>query len=200
LLDAAEVVFGEKGFEAASIADITRQAGTATGSFYLYFPTKKDVFVELVDELGRRLREVLRAATVNEVDRLDAERVGLEAFFAFARKHHNLYRIVRQAEFVDEAAYRRYYRAFASGYARSLAMAMAKGQLRRLNPELVGWMLMGIADFVGMRWVLWEEKRQGDLVLDQVMDFIRHGLTPPRRRATPRASPLNAAPQPRRRR
>ena len=56
ILDAAETVFGERGYEAASIVDITRAAGVAQGTFYLYFNSKKAVFAELVGELGATLR------------------------------------------------------------------------------------------------------------------------------------------------
>ena len=41
LLDAAEQVFGEQGYEKASIVEITRTAGVAQGTFYVYFESKK---------------------------------------------------------------------------------------------------------------------------------------------------------------
>ena len=41
ILAAAEQVIGEKGFNAASIADITRKAETALGTFYIYFSSKE---------------------------------------------------------------------------------------------------------------------------------------------------------------
>lgn len=37
-------------------------------------------------------------------DRMAVERAGFRAFFQFIGAHRNLYRIVRQAEFVDEGA------------------------------------------------------------------------------------------------
>src|SRR5688500_11810636 len=98
LLDAAEVVFGEKGFERASIADITQKAQVALGTFYVYFPHKQAAFVELVDELGARLRRVIAQAVSGLSDRIAIEREGFKTFLLFARTHRNLYRIVRQAE------------------------------------------------------------------------------------------------------
>ena len=62
LLQAAETVFGEKGYEHASIADITREAEVALGTFYVYFPDKQSIFVEVVDELGARLRRLIAEA------------------------------------------------------------------------------------------------------------------------------------------
>ncbi|HSP79211.1 MAG TPA: TetR/AcrR family transcriptional regulator [Myxococcaceae bacterium] len=176
LLQAAEAVFGEKGYEHASIADITREGGVALGTFYVYFPDKKSLFVEVVDGLGERLRRLIAESVEGLEDRLEVEREGLRAFFRFANEHRNLYRIVRQAEFVDEACYRRYYVTFARGYAQGLKQAMAAGQVRRLEPETLAWCLMGIGDYLGMRWVLWEGEQGQERVLDTAMDFIRHGM------------------------
>lgn len=177
LLEAAEDVFGEVGYEQASIAEITRRAGVALGTFYVYFPNKQVVFVELVDELGRRLRAALAAAVDRTAPRLEIERAGFKAFFQFAARHHNLYRIVRQAEFVDVAAYRRYYQTLADAYAHGLKQAIAKKEIAPVDPEVAAWALMGIADMLGMRFVLWDSPEALDRVVDQVMGFVAHGLT-----------------------
>lgn len=178
LLRAAEVIFGEKGYERASIADITRKSGVALGTFYVYFPDKQSIFVEVVDELGERLRRLIAESVAGLSNRLEMEREGLRAFFEFAREHPNLYRVVRQAEFVDEECYRRYYDRFAKGYVRGLSQAMDAGQIRRMDPEALAYCLMGIGDFLGMRWVIWEEDPGLDRVLDAAMDLIQSGLDP----------------------
>ncbi|MBJ6760561.1 TetR/AcrR family transcriptional regulator [Myxococcaceae bacterium JPH2] len=176
LLKAAESVFGEKGYERASIADITRKGGVALGTFYVYFPDKQSIFVEVVDELGARLRRLIAESTAACANRMDTEREGLRAFFQFARQHPNLYRVVRQAEFVDEACYRRYYDRFAKGYVRGLTRAMDDGEVRKMDAEALAYCLMGIGDFLGMRWVMWEEDPGLERVLDTAMSLIRHGL------------------------
>jgi AcrR family transcriptional regulator len=176
LLKAAESVFGEKGYERASIADITRKGGVALGTFYVYFPDKQSIFVEVVDELGTRLRRLIGESTAACTTRMDVEREGLRTFFEFVREHPNLYRVVRQAEFVDEACYRRYYDRFAKGYVSGLSQAMSDGQVRRMDAETLAYCLMGIGDFLGMRWVLWEEDPGMERVLDTAMSLIQHGM------------------------
>ena len=59
ILKAAEEVFGEFGFDRASISEITRRAGVAQGTFYVYFPDKKSVFTELVHHLNTILRRFI---------------------------------------------------------------------------------------------------------------------------------------------
>jgi len=55
LLEAGRILFGAKGFEAASIEEITSKAGTAAGAFYQYFSSKKQFLVALMNELIGRL-------------------------------------------------------------------------------------------------------------------------------------------------
>jgi AcrR family transcriptional regulator len=176
LLEAAEMVFGEAGYEHASISEITKRAGVALGTFYIYFPHKQAVFTQLVDELGSRLRAALAAKVRGASNRIEMERAGFKAFFEFASKHHNLYRIVRQAEFVDLEVYHRYYRSLAAAYAKGLSRAMEQGEIGDFDPEVMAYVLMGIADMLGMRFVMWESPEHLDRVVDEVMEFVGHGL------------------------
>ena len=178
LLAAAEELFGVRGYEETSIVDLTRGAHIALGTFYVHFPDKKTLFVELVDSLGSRLRRHLAEKVAGAGKRLDKERLGLEAFLDFVTEHRHLYRIVRQADFVDQACFRRYYRTMADGYARGLREAIDGREIRRADPEVLAYCLMGVADFLGMRWVLWEKKPRRDVVAD-ALAFIEGGLTAP---------------------
>jgi AcrR family transcriptional regulator len=83
LLDAAEEVFGARGFERASIVDVTRGAEVAQGTFYVYFPDKQAIFTELVTQLGHDLRRHIAETVVGLDDRMAVERAGFRAFFQF---------------------------------------------------------------------------------------------------------------------
>ncbi len=177
LLDAAEQVFGEQGYERASIVEITRTAGVAQGTFYVYFESKKSIFIELVETLGTRLRRSLAEAISGIDSRLDIERAGFKAFLEFVEKHKHMYKIVRQCEFVDEDVYRTYYRRMADSYVKGLKGAMRDGEFHKLHPEAIAYALMGIFDFLGMRWVLWEGTVPPRKAFNDVFAFIAHGLS-----------------------
>jgi AcrR family transcriptional regulator len=55
IFDTAAKVFSEKGYNAASIKDITTEAGISVGTFYLYFKNKEDLIEQLYDEMARIL-------------------------------------------------------------------------------------------------------------------------------------------------
>ena len=177
LLVASEEVFGEVGFDQASVSEITRRGGVAQGTFYLYFPSKRAVFSEVVRSIGRDVRHVIQEAVAGLDDRLEIERKGFETFFAYVRKHPDIYRIVRQAEFVDRDAFRDYYESFADGYVKGLKHAARKGEFRDLDPEVVAWCLMGMGDLLGIRWILLrDEGKVPDRVLDTMIELIGNGL------------------------
>jgi AcrR family transcriptional regulator len=54
LVDAAEQVFGEKGFVAATLDDIAQAAGYTKGAIYKHFSTKEDLFLAVSDRYWRR--------------------------------------------------------------------------------------------------------------------------------------------------
>ena len=66
LLDAAEGVFAEKGFIAATLDDIAYAAGYTKGAIYKHFATKEELFLAVSDRYWRRyfdnFAEVMAAA------------------------------------------------------------------------------------------------------------------------------------------
>ncbi len=178
ILRAAERVIGQRGFTDASIADITREAGTALGTFYIYFSSKEEIFRELVAEMGHMTRKVLAAATMPADSRLEAEHLGLKAFLRFVAEHPALYRIVEEARFVDPPAYEDYFTSFAKAYRRQLERAADSGTIRPGDADVRAWALMGIAKTLGERYVLWGSSDDLDRIADDAFDLIRHGLEP----------------------
>src|SRR6056297_933503 len=178
ILRAAETVIGEKGYSAASIADITRTAETALGTFYIYFASKEDVFRELVLEMGQLTRAAVTRAAAGSPDRLEAERAGLRAFLRFVAERPSLYRIVEEARFADPDAYKAYFTSFADAYVAQLGEAAAAGQISAGDPEVRAWALMGIAKTLGERFVLWDETPDIEHVVDEAFALIRSGLAP----------------------
>ncbi|MBU0642366.1 MAG: TetR/AcrR family transcriptional regulator [Alphaproteobacteria bacterium] len=178
ILAAAEQVIGEKGFNAATIADITRAAGTALGTFYIYFSGKDVLFRELVQDMGRATRSQAAERIAGAANRLEAERAGLEAYLTVVRDRPMQYRIVEEARFVDPDAYRDYYMAFGKVYAEQLEKAERRGEISAGDAEVRAWALMGIAKALGERFVLWEEEVDIERVVRETHAFICKGLAP----------------------
>ena len=83
ILDAARIVFGEMGYEAASVRDIIRRTGLSVGAFYNYYRSKEEVFQALADDGARRFKLILRAEYEKNQDFDSFLRSALYAFFSF---------------------------------------------------------------------------------------------------------------------
>jgi AcrR family transcriptional regulator len=180
LLQAAGEVFGRRGFGQASVGEITHRAGVATGTFYVHFENKEALFLALVEDLAQRLETFVGERAASHGQRLSRHRAVLAAYLEFVKQTPHLYRVVHQAYFVDEAVYRAYYERFARTYVKGLGEAMASGDVAKCTPEVLAYVLMGVADFVGMRFVVWADEAVASSVLDEVVAFVEAGLSPAR--------------------
>lgn len=177
LLRAAEQVFVELGYHAASIVKITAAAGVGQGTFYLYFAGKQQVFDELVEDLNRQVRRAMAESSALGSTRAEAERFGFEGYFRFVAEHPGVYRIIRQAEIVSPRALRLHYSRILAGYVEGLRAAIDAGEVVDADPEVMAWALMGVGEIIGMRWVLWEDGRPVPAaVLDEVIGFVNRSL------------------------
>lgn len=73
LLKAAVEVFGEYGYEAARVYEIARRCGLSTGAVYARWPTKPDLFVDVVKHVTSQRSGML----VDNVELSTAERFAL---------------------------------------------------------------------------------------------------------------------------
>lgn len=180
LLASAERAFGEAGYHATTVSTITYLADVGQGTFYLYFPSKVAIFEELVREISREFRLRQSLAVAHCADRPAVEAEGLRSFLAWVREHPGAYRIVREAEFVDKGVGKLYYTRLADGYARGLAKAMDRGEIRRSDPEAFTYAILGIAHLCGQRWVLREDmERSADDILPHLVAWVLGGLHSP---------------------
>jgi AcrR family transcriptional regulator len=177
LIEAAAGEFGERGYHDAAITGITQRAGVALGTFYTYFASKEEVFRALVKEMSRATRQHVAEAVKGAPDRLAAERIGLEAFIAFVRKHPELYRIIEEAQFVAHDAYREHYLTFADAYRRNLAGARSRGEIADGPDEPRAWALIGMSVFLGMRYGIWDKDLSPGEVADAAIDLVSQGLS-----------------------
>lgn len=64
LREAARRMFSERGYKATSIAAIAKEAHVAVGSFYNYYRSKEEVFLDVHDEENDRARRQM----IDEID------------------------------------------------------------------------------------------------------------------------------------
>lgn len=182
ILNAAEQVFGEHGFNRAGIADITRRAGVAQGTFYVHFKSKRHLMEEFVHFLSRQIRFALKKATYGIKDRREVERAGIIAFFEFLAHHRRIYRVITESETMGQEMAMWYYRKLAGKYEPGVAEGIKAREIRSdLPAAFLARSQMGFIHMIGLKWLVWNYSPQAELpnhVLEDTIIAILEGLRP----------------------
>ena len=93
LLTAARSVFGKKGFHEASIDEIAELAEVAKGTVYLYYKSKKDLYMEALKFGVESLNKELKARAGKGADCLETLRVLTETKISFFEENRDFFRI-----------------------------------------------------------------------------------------------------------
>ena len=166
ILDAAEKVFADRGFFAAKVADVAREAGVADGTIYLYFKSKDDLLVSLFEARMEVVNRVLAEAVATATQ----PRAQLTAFV-----HAYLDLIAAQPtaaevltiELRQSTKFMREYHAHGFGeLLRLLAGVIARGQacgeLATTVPAThAARMIFGVLDELALAWLLGRGARPG---------------------------------------
>ncbi len=97
ILDAAREVFAELGYESATVRDIIRRTGLASGTFYNYFRSREEVFEALADDGAARFRPILRACWEASNTFEGYLRAAIQAYFDFLADEHETWQTQRPA-------------------------------------------------------------------------------------------------------
>lgn len=92
ILNAAEHLFSEKGYDATSIQDITKRVGITKPSFFYYFKTKSDIFIELMQiRREEAIQSFMEKSERGEI--LKSKEELYKACIAFINENQKIFRI-----------------------------------------------------------------------------------------------------------
>ena len=165
LIDAAEELFTTKGFYQTSISDICKKAGTAVGTFYIYFETKTDMYRYMMEKYEKEIKQCLAESIENAKTRCEKEREGIKCFIKYAVANPNVYNIIWGSLSVDRSLFINYYESFAKSY--SKALKHSGSEINCDDPTTVAYVLMGISNFLGLRAMF---EKMSDEDIDKLVD------------------------------
>jgi AcrR family transcriptional regulator len=94
LLGVACVEFADRGFHATAMDDLALAAGVTKPVFYQHFPSKRALFIAVLEDVGGRLLSVLTEATASvETGRARVEQ-GFSAYFRFVENDRAAFRLL----------------------------------------------------------------------------------------------------------
>jgi AcrR family transcriptional regulator len=186
LIAAATRVFAREGYAAVDVAAIVKEARVTRGTFYLYFPTKRDVFLAAIDQYLEVVQQQRRLAPPAAGEGLRAQ---LTAAFAatlrFQAGHRDLALVaLRDGWGADPEVTERLRAAGVAaktGLAATYDRLVAAGRLRDCDTYLAASAVGGM-----LREVLLHEVLLGgrvdeiDAIAAELADLVAGGLRPRR--------------------
>ena len=174
IIKAAEQVIGKKGYYNASINDIAQRAKVAPGTIYIYFDDKYSLYCFLLQQYGHNIRKEIARATAGLTDRLQIEREGLLAFLKIVRKFPHMYKIIWESLFINQELFVGYYEEFARRYI--MQLDAISDELIEVDHTVLAYALMGISNFIGLKYVFFDQDADLEYVADEVTKMLRLGM------------------------
>jgi AcrR family transcriptional regulator len=94
LLDVARDVFAERGFHATAMDEVALAAGVTKPVLYQHFPSKRALYIELLEDTGAQLLRNLEQATGGVGTGRARVEEGVGAYFHFVVSNRNSFRLL----------------------------------------------------------------------------------------------------------
>jgi AcrR family transcriptional regulator len=184
IIEAAKSEFAKRGFFKTTVEKITKKAGVAKGTYYLYFKTKEDVIKyivdEMTDEIARILDVAINSLKSNPVDFKNFFRVllndSLSAYLnikdAMITVFRSNYELSRQlASFKSESINK-----LRNKVREILSISIEKSYIRKVNIDIYTDILFMLMTNFFFEIVLQRKEEDYEYYIDNIIDFILYGL------------------------
>ncbi len=178
LVEAAIALFAERGYAATRILDICDRAGVAKGLFYWYFPTKLDLFAELVRSMRHQLRRAQAEAMTADADALTRIHEGAAASVRFMAEHATYFSLV-DVERADPAigdALRAGSEVYLDDVTALIREAQSTGQVIDADPQLLALGVLGAVSSFSNAWRSGRIDQSADDLAGFVADWVQRAL------------------------
>jgi len=184
IMGAARDVFARKGFSETTMDDIAEAAGLAKGTLYLYFKSKRDLYMAALKHgIGE-----LNAHTVQAVDAAQGAREKIRAWvstrLAYTEENREFCKIyyselgnlVHPVPTVAE--FKKMYMQQVEYMTGVLERAAAGGEIRAGNPRQIALMIYDLTRGSIARQLMGWAKEDRRIQIDAICDFIWSGICP----------------------
>lgn len=178
LLRAAAEEFATQGFAGANVNRISKAAGYSIGTFYNYFPSKRDLMLAFIDEIGQQHVDFIVQQVQKEQKPSKRLKVFFQAGFVFVEEHITPSRaIFNTLNGPDEEFKLRLYHVYQPLFQLLsdgiLAPGIAQEDFRQVEPGTTAGLIMLV--YLGTAS---QFNPQGNIWLDamQVADFVLNAL------------------------
>jgi AcrR family transcriptional regulator len=107
LIDVAREVFADRGFYSTSMDEVATAAGVTKPVLYQHFPSKRALYIELLNDTGAQLLTELARATSRATTGRARVEEGFTAYFRFVVQNRSSFRLLFGASMRSDAEFSR---------------------------------------------------------------------------------------------
>ena len=165
LLDAALERFARKGFHDTSMEEIAESAGVTKPVLYHHFSSKAELFVELLDTVGRKLLLDMSARISAETSPYRRVLAGFSSYFEFVSTSTSAYQLLFASGARMSEEFAAPVRQLEEKVAKLIA-GFVEADIDDSHRELLGFAIVGLGEVAARRWVTNRLAGAGDSVHD----------------------------------
>ena len=182
IINAAIEVFSQNGYHRAKVSDITRKAGISIGTFYIHFQNKRDLFIEVVEEVFRHIVGDAAKNIKGEEDLGKRLVIRGRAFFENNSRYVEILNQLRAEIASDEQwpqeKLNRMYQALTGPVIKEAREGIERGEIRAgVDPELLAFALTGLIEVLSFRISL-DKKYTLEDAMRFIGDLVLSGVVP----------------------
>lgn len=176
LLDEALAVFATRGYHQSSMNEVAEAAGVTKPVLYQHFGSKRDLYRELLRDVGDQLREQVSKAAVEAPGPREQVEEGFAAYFRWVATHRGGFLVLfagetrRDPEFMLEA------QRVETEIADAVATLIVVEGLATDRRRLLAYGIVGIAETTARHWLAEDLALTPDDLAQQVANLAWAGL------------------------
>ncbi|MBT2531930.1 TetR/AcrR family transcriptional regulator [Arthrobacter sp. ISL-48] len=169
LLAAAQEVFVANGYHGAAMDEIAETAHVSKPVLYQHFPSKRELYLALLDSHLTSLTELMLGALSSTTDNDERVQAVMRAYFRFIASDDQAHRLVFESDLINDPDVSSRLETFNRTFADAVARVIAEDtKLPHLEAQLLGRGLAGMAQVSARYWL----ETDGNLDLDVASDLI----------------------------
>jgi AcrR family transcriptional regulator len=169
LLAAAQEVFVANGYHGAAMDEIAETAHVSKPVLYQHFPSKRELYLALLDSHLSKLIDLLLGALDSTSDNDERVQAVMRAYFRFIASDDQAHRLVFESDLINDPDVSARLETFNKTFADAVARVIAEDtKLPELEAQLLGRGLAGMAQVSARYWL----ETDGNLDLDVASDLI----------------------------
>lgn len=178
---AAAKIFGEKGFDRASLDEVAERAGVAKGTIFYHFKSKETLFNELLKDGIGKLAHGIDEITARDISAREKLDLIVGFHFDFFKKNRDICLIIIEQTGSLQKRWKGNVELIRSVYMRSMEKVIIEAKKegligKKIDTESLAIALFSLLAVAGIDWSIFHPELPEDRMISTIRTLLMRGL------------------------